>query len=114
MDGIVGRLGGEEFGIIVAAAVSGALEIAELFRRTISELQIPTDNIVVEVTSSLGVAEWKIGDTTDSLLRRADLALYEAKHAGRNRVVGADTFSVSQNHENWRGISRSSARQAKQ
>jgi len=114
LDGIVGRLGGEEFGIIVEAAVLDGMEIAESFRRTISQLKIPADKAVVEVTISLGVAEWEIGDTTDSLLRRADLALYEAKRAGRNRVVAADTFSISQNHENWRGVSRSSVLRSKQ
>jgi two-component system, cell cycle response regulator len=109
LDAIVGRLGGEEFGIIVEAAISDALEMAESFRRAISELKIFADNTVVSVTSSLGVAEWEIGDTTDSLLRRADLSLYEAKRAGRNRVVAADTFPTSQDHENWHGISRRSA-----
>ena len=114
LEGIVGRLGGEEFGIIVEADVSEALEIAELFRCTISQLKITADNAVVEVTISLGVAEWEIGDTTDSLLRRADLALYEAKRTGRNRVVAADTFLISPSHENWRGISRTTARQSGQ
>jgi diguanylate cyclase (GGDEF)-like protein len=106
LDAIVGRLGGEEFGIMVEAAVSDALEIAESFRRAISELRIFADNTVVKLTTSLGVAEWEIGDTPDTLLRRADLALYEAKQAGRNRVVAADTFRTSQDHENWHGVSR--------
>jgi diguanylate cyclase len=114
LDAIVGRLGGEEFGIIVEAAISDALEIAESFRRAISELKTFADNTVVSVTSSLGVAEWEIGDTPDSLLRRADLSLYEAKRAGRNRVVAADTFPTSQDHENWRGISRRSALRSRQ
>ena len=113
LDGTVGRLGGEEFGIIVEAGVSDALEIAESFRRTISRLKIRTDDAVVEVTCSLGIAEWEIGDTIDGLLRRADMALYEAKRAGRNRVVAADTFPISQNHENWKGISRASAQRSK-
>jgi two-component system cell cycle response regulator len=106
LDAIAGRLGGEEFGIIVEAAVSEALEIAESFRSAISELRIFADNTTFNVASSLGVAEWEIGDTTDNLLRRADMALYEAKRAGRNRVVAADTFPTSQDHENWQGISR--------
>ena len=111
---IVGRLGGEEFGVVVEAAVADALEIAESFRRAISELRIPAGNTTVDVTSSFGVAEWEIGDTTDSLLRRADMALYEAKRAGRNRVVAADTFPTSQGHENWQGVSRRSALRPKQ
>jgi len=114
LNGIIGRLGGEEFGIIVEATVSDAFGITESLRRRINELIIPADDAVVEVTSSFGIAEWEIGDTPDSLLRRADLALYEAKRSGRNRVVVADTFSISQNHENWRGISRSSALRSRQ
>jgi len=42
------------------------------------------------------------------------MALYEAKRAGRNRVVAADTFSISQSHEKWQGISRPSALRSKQ
>ena len=114
LDGIVGRLGGEEFAILVEAPLSEAFAIAELFRRTIGEMKIPADKAVVEVTCSFGVAEWEIGDTADSLLRRADLALYDAKRAGRNRVVAADSFSISHNHENWHGISRSSTLRSKQ
>jgi two-component system, cell cycle response regulator len=114
LNGIVGRLGGEEFAILVEAPLSEAFAIAESFRCTIGEMKIPADNSVVEVTSSFGVAEWEIGDTADSLLGRADLALYDAKRAGRNRVVAADTFSISHNHENWHGIFRSSALRSKQ
>jgi two-component system cell cycle response regulator len=109
LDGVVGRLGGEEFGIVVEGALSDALDIAELFRRTVSGLKIYSDDATIEITCSLGLAEWEIGDTIDSVLRRADMALYEAKRAGRNRVVASDTFSISKNHENWKGISRSSA-----
>jgi predicted signal transduction protein with EAL and GGDEF domain len=106
LEGIVGRLGGEEFGIIVEAAVSDAMKTLETFRRTIGGLKIHADNTVVEVTCSLGLAEWEVGDTVDGLLRRADMALYEAKRKGRNRVVAADTFAISKNHENWQGVAR--------
>jgi diguanylate cyclase (GGDEF)-like protein len=95
LDGIVGRLGGEEFGIIVETVVSNALDTAESFRRTIGGLKIHSGGVVVGVTCSLGLAEWEVGDTIDGLLKRADMALYEAKRTRRNRVVAADTFSVS-------------------
>lgn len=114
LNGIVGRLGGEEFGIFVEGAISDVLETAESFRHTISELKVSSNNLIVNVTCSLGLAEFEIGDTIDGLLRRADMALYEAKRLGRNRVVVADTFSISQNHENWQGISRSSASRPEQ
>ncbi len=114
LKGIVGRLGGEEFGIFVEGAISDVLETAESFRHTVSELKVSAENLVVNVTCSFGLAEFEIGDTIDGVLRRADMALYEAKRAGRNRVVVADTFSISQSHENWQGISRSLAQRSKQ
>jgi two-component system cell cycle response regulator len=114
LDGIVGRLGGEEFGIVFENALADAADTAELFRSNIGDLKIHSDDVVVNVTCSLGLAEWEIGDTIDGLLRRADMALYEAKRAGRNRVVTADTFSISPNHENWQGIARLSTDRLKQ
>ena len=114
LDGVVGRLGGEEFGIVVEVAQSDALDIAESFRRTVSELKIYSDDVAIEVTCSFGLAEWEIGDTIDGVLRQADMALYEAKRTGRNRVVASDTFSISKNHEKWKGISRSSTDRSKQ
>jgi predicted signal transduction protein with EAL and GGDEF domain len=56
------------------------------------------------ITCSIGVAEWEAGDTVDSLLRRADVALYEAKRSGRNRVVAADTFAPGKEHDNCTAI----------
>lgn len=114
LDGIVGRLGGEEFGIVFENAIANAADTAELFRRNIGGLKIHADNVVVNVTCSLGLAEWEFGDTIDGLLNRADMALYEAKRAGRNRVVVADTFSISPNHENSQGIARLSTDRLKQ
>jgi len=41
----------------------------------------------VPLAASLGITEYRRGETLDDLLARADLALYEAKHAGRDRVI---------------------------
>lgn len=56
------------------------------------------------ITCSSDVAEWEAGDTVNSLLRRADVALHEANRSGRNRVVAADTFAPGKEHDNCTAI----------
>src|SRR5579883_555593 len=107
-----GRLGGEEFAFLVEAASDGAIELAERFRAAVAELAIPAAGGEIKVTISIGLAEWKPADTLDSLLRKADIALYEAKRSGRNRTIAADTFPLAKEHEQWRGIARMTARSA--
>ncbi|WP_226665274.1 GGDEF domain-containing protein [Metabacillus litoralis] len=80
----VGRWGGEEFIIFSKTSLQDAFIEAERLRRMIENEIFTTVN---SVTSSIGVASFSKGDTVDSLLKRADLALYEAKKLGRNRVV---------------------------
>lgn len=82
------RYGGEEFCCILPeTSADDAVCFAERFRCRIAELIIPSQEIKVQVTISLGVAELQGGDTPEQLLRRADAALYDAKKAGRNRIV---------------------------
>lgn len=106
----VGRLGGEEFAFLVQARLDDAVEIADRFRRTVCELAIRAGTNDIAITCSIGAAEWEPGDSIDTLLRRADVSLYEAKRSGRNRVAAADTFAISQNHDHWHGIARLSPR----
>ena len=106
------RLGGEEFGLLVENEIADALDIAQEFRRNVEQLKIFAGEKPVAVTCSLGVAEWEAGDTIDTLIRRADVALYEAKRAGRNRVVAADTYALSDQHAEWRGAARVLSRTA--
>lgn len=82
------RYGGEEFCCILPET-SGeeAVNLAERFRCQAAELVMEYKDLKVKVTISLGIAELRAGDTPESLMKRADDALYEAKNTGRDRVV---------------------------
>ena len=89
---LVGRLGGEEFVMLLpGTSVDAAAALAERLRATVAAL--PLDLGAQgrwPMTISIGVAERVVGDTdVRALLRRADDAMYEAKRAGRNRVAVA-------------------------
>lgn len=78
------RVGGEEFAIIaLEATLKQAFIVAEKLRIVLSK-HIFKHNL--HVTASLGVAQYVKGDTEDDIMKRADIALYKAKHNGRNRV----------------------------
>jgi len=94
-----GRLGGEEFAALLPDSGSGtALQAAERLRAALQrsprdprEAGHPSrDGSGVGYTVSIGVATLEPGETIASLLSRADLALYAAKSAGRNRVMAAE------------------------
>ena len=85
----IGRYGGEEFLVIISPYdQAGALKAAERFRNAIACEEINANQALIPVTISLGVAIGTEPETLDEnlLLRRADEALYIAKHKGRNRV----------------------------
>ena len=87
---ILGRLGGEEFAVALEGAeIEEAVRIAERLRLRFAGMQLDADGKPVRFTSSFGVSQWKPGDTIDGILKRADMALYQAKESGRNRVVTA-------------------------
>lgn len=86
---ITARLGGEEFAVLLPETDSThALEAAERLRTTIAAARIPLEQgLPLHFTVSIGVATLDGAATNiDTLLNRADKALYEAKRAGRNRV----------------------------
>jgi diguanylate cyclase (GGDEF)-like protein len=84
----VGRLGGEEFGVVLPGAdEEKAMEIAERIRKGVREAFATHP---VGLTISCGVATLRNGASTrQALLRSADSALYEAKRRGRDRTVGS-------------------------
>ncbi len=84
------RYGGEEFVVILEdTELEGAAAVADRIRNEVLRLGIPTERNT-PLSVSIGVAARWPGESTETLLRRADRALYTAKNAGRNRVVTAD------------------------
>jgi diguanylate cyclase (GGDEF)-like protein len=83
------RAGGEEFVIILPGTGKTALRArAEAVRRTIEQAQISAGEGTLKLTVSIGLSSFPAyGDTEQAVLRAADVALYKAKAAGRNRVT---------------------------
>jgi two-component system cell cycle response regulator len=110
IDGVAGRLGGEEFCVLVHGQMPVALDCANELQQSIRALRFDHAGQEFTMTCSFGIAEWEMGDAIDRLLRRADVAMYEAKRTGRNRIVASDTFTLSKDHEEWRSAARVSDR----
>ena len=83
-----GRVGGEEFGVILPGADLSAAEVfAERLRKKVAGTPVAEGDRVIPLTVSIGVAGMNAGDASgDDALVRADRALYRAKERGRNRV----------------------------
>ncbi len=87
----VGRYGGEEFLLVLNGAnLTTSKNIAERIRAHVASQPINLQGQEIQASISLGVAAAHPGEITDSVLARADKALYAAKAAGRNCVVIAD------------------------
>lgn len=85
---VAGRYGGEEFAVVATGGPnSDLLALAERIRQAIEELEIREGSVSVRVTISVGLAVSAVADTQETLLKRADTALYQAKEDGRNRTV---------------------------
>lgn len=88
---LVGRYGGEEFVICLPDTnIDEARHLAERLRGTIEFTAVEYGGRVLAVTISLGLAVGRPGDGIDSLVARADAALFGAKTRGRNRVMTED------------------------
>jgi diguanylate cyclase (GGDEF)-like protein len=104
----IGRLGGEEFAVLLDnAQLYNAVEIAESMRTRVRNLKFRRDSETISVTCSFGVSQWQSGDQIDYLLRRADVALYKAKTEGRDRVLSATSMSDSTNYDSLTSVVRS-------
>jgi diguanylate cyclase (GGDEF)-like protein len=89
---VIGRVGGEEFVVLAPdTALEDALVLAERIRQTVECTPLMVDGHLLQLTVSIGAAATLPGERDVArLLQRADTALYEAKRAGRNRVMAAD------------------------
>lgn len=88
----VARYGGEEFAVILPSTdYSGGVSLAKTLAASIASSRLTIDakrKMIDFVTVSIGVSWSRKGDTTETMFRRADASLYQAKESGRNRVVG--------------------------
>lgn len=92
---VVGRLGGEEFAVLLpSSGADQAMAVAERMRASVRNAQASVRGQPLQYSASFGVAEFQPRELTlDSLLARADAALYEAKRAGRDRVLLAPALA---------------------
>lgn len=88
---VFGRIGGEEFALLVSADGPGTLVIAERIHRDIAKIMIKSAQGPVQFTASIGVAQLRGQGDVLELLQHADNALYRAKRSGRNRVLEYET-----------------------
>ncbi|MCB1777651.1 MAG: GGDEF domain-containing protein [Candidatus Competibacteraceae bacterium] len=88
----VGRIGGEEFAILLSGADQATAQIfAERLRQKIMDTPVVYKGHAIPITVSVGIAALTTQDVTiDTVLSRADAALYRAKAEGRNRMALAD------------------------
>ncbi len=90
----VARYGGEEFAVILPATrLSGAATLADQIREAVASrhiIQKRTGEDFGTITLSVGAANLRSADSGESLIKRADEALYAAKRNGRNRVITED------------------------
>ncbi|WP_244475660.1 GGDEF domain-containing protein [Methylobacterium sp. Leaf466] len=89
-DDVIGRMGGEEFAVLLPGAdrLTG-LAVAETIREAVAATEVAWDGATLSITVSVGAAAAVAGESIEAALRRADAALYFAKHTGRNCVCDA-------------------------
>ena len=95
-DDLPARQGGEEFVVVFSRVTQEqAISAAERLRESIQAETFVSGDVKLQITASIGIAPMVAGDARfEDLLRRADMGLYRAKHAGRNRVELDDGSSA--------------------
>ncbi|MDD2734883.1 MAG: GGDEF domain-containing protein [Desulfuromonadaceae bacterium] len=82
-----GRIGGEEFAIVLPETkIQEAVKAAERVRGNLENTIVLHEGNEFFITASIGVSAYRVGDTRESMLNRADQAMYNAKEIGRNRI----------------------------
>jgi len=95
----IGRYGGDEFLVVLRNTDAPvAMEVAERLRQHVAQNAHEIDGRMIAMTVSVGVAQLRHAELPRDLIARADVAMYEAKRSGRNRVVAAGS-STSFRHE---------------
>ena len=84
------RSGGEEFCVLFpACSVQEGIDAVERLQRELTRCPFQFEHERLILTFSAGVAQWRDGETLEELMGRSDVSLYEAKNAGKNRVLRA-------------------------
>lgn len=87
---LIARYGGEEFAVLLCdTPIDEAILVAERVRASVEalEFKLPSRIESLKKTTSIGLTEYKAGETVNEFIERADSALYEAKETGRNKIV---------------------------
>lgn len=86
----IARIGGEEFVLVFSdASQHESARAAERLGARVSQMPVTAQDESYRITASMGITEYRQGDSIQNLLERADRALYDAKRTGRNRIVVA-------------------------
>jgi diguanylate cyclase len=87
---LTARSGGEEFAVLFpACSVQDGVDAIERLQRDLTRRPFQFEQERLNLTFSAGVTQWRPGETLEQLMQRADASLYEAKSAGKNRVLKA-------------------------
>ncbi|HYA65212.1 MAG TPA: diguanylate cyclase [Burkholderiaceae bacterium] len=85
---LIARTGGEEFVVVFpATGVTDSVDAVRRLQRELARAQFQFEDQSVAMTFSAGAAAWREGESLAQILRRADAAMYEAKHSGKDRIM---------------------------